>query len=48
VALHLELAAGGPDVDVLTALGAEALQGPFIDPMALEVEQGDQSLEIFE
>jgi hypothetical protein len=46
VALHLELAGGGPEVDVLAALGAEALKGAFIHPVALEVEAADQSLEI--
>jgi hypothetical protein len=46
VALHLELAAGGPEVDVLAAFGAEALKRAFIDPVALEVEEADQSLEI--
>jgi hypothetical protein len=46
VALHLELAAGGPEVDVLAAVGAEALQRAFIHPVALEVEAADQSLEI--
>jgi hypothetical protein len=46
VALHLELAAGGPDVDGLAAVGAEALQRAFIHPVALEVEAADQSLEI--
>jgi hypothetical protein len=42
----MELAAGGPEVDVLTAVGAEALQWTLIDPVALEVEEADQSLEI--
>jgi len=46
VALHLELAAGGPDVDGLAVVGADALQRAFIDPVALEMEQADQSLEI--
>jgi hypothetical protein len=46
VALHLELAAGGPEVDVLAAVGAEALQRAFIHPVALEMEEPDQSLEI--
>jgi hypothetical protein len=47
MALHLEIAAGGPEIAVVAAIGAEALQGPLIDPVALEIEEGDQSLEIF-
>ena len=43
----MELAGGGPEVDVLAAVGAEGLQGAFIAPVALEMEKGDQSLEVF-
>jgi hypothetical protein len=32
--LHLQLAGGGPDVDVLAAVVAEGLQGGFIAPVA--------------
>jgi hypothetical protein len=42
--LHLQLAGGGPDVDVLAAVVAEGLQGGFIAPVALKMEKGDQSL----
>jgi hypothetical protein len=38
VALHLQLAGGGPEVDVLAAVGAEGLQGG-IAPVALEIEK---------
>jgi len=48
VALHLEIAAGGSEIDGLAAFGAEALQWAFIDPVpvALETEAVDQSLAI--
>lgn len=46
VTLRLELAAGGPKVDLLAAFRAEALKGAFIVPAALEMDGADQSLEI--
>ena len=44
----MQLPVGRPEIDVIAALGAEGLERTFIDPVALEVEEADEGLEVLE